>query len=129
MNIRKMLPAFAIAIGLALAMATSGFKEVPKNKNGDQLFTFQYNPPGGTDYSTTSVQNVTKWSYTTDNNDCSNNDIEACKVRVPVTYVNNPTGSPSLKSSVNLTATESSAGISYVSATAAGMSGSISNKN
>ena len=124
-----MMPAFAIAIGLVLAMATSGFKEGPKNKSGDQLFTFQYNPPSGTDYSTTSVQDVNKWSHTSDNSDCSNNDVKACKVRVPVTYVNNPTGTPSLKPSINLVATESSSGISYVSSTAAGMSGSISNKN
>jgi hypothetical protein len=33
MNIKKMIPVFAIAMGLVLAMATSGFKEVPKSNS------------------------------------------------------------------------------------------------
>jgi hypothetical protein len=47
MNIRKMIPSFAIAIGMVLAMATSAFKEVPGNKSTDPIFYFRFDGTNG----------------------------------------------------------------------------------
>ena len=41
------MPVFAIAIGLVLALATSAFKQVPKDQNIDPLFYFQFNGSNG----------------------------------------------------------------------------------
>jgi hypothetical protein len=64
MNIRKVIPAFAIAMGLVLAMATSAFKEVPKG-NFDLTF-YEYT---GSDFSQTNIQNIN--NYVKSTNTCS----------------------------------------------------------
>jgi hypothetical protein len=64
MNIKKMIPAFAIVMGLVLAMATSGFKEGPKG-NLDLTF-YQYT---GSDFSQTNIQDINKYVKST--NTCS----------------------------------------------------------
>jgi hypothetical protein len=64
MNIQKMIPSFAIAIGLALAMATSGFREGPKG-NLDLTF-YEYT---GSDFSQTNIQDINKYVRST--NSCS----------------------------------------------------------
>lgn len=51
MKIKKMLPVFAVAIGLVLAMATSSFKEAPKA--GQNQFFYEY---VGTDFSQNNIQ-------------------------------------------------------------------------
>jgi hypothetical protein len=64
MNIKKMIPSFAIAIGLVLAMATSGFKEMPK---GNMSLTFyEYTGP---DFSQSNIQDINK--YVRSSNTCS----------------------------------------------------------
>ncbi len=60
MNIQKMIPAVALAIGLVLAMATSGFKEGP-SKNTNQYY-YAYNGP---DFTQTSIQAASNYTRTT----------------------------------------------------------------
>ncbi len=127
----KLLPACGFAIAAALAGVTSAFKEAPKNKSGQMLYTFRYNPPSSDPYSATHVEDVANWSYTADTNPCSGDDVEACKIQVPADYVNNPAGAPAtrtLKPAIDIGTTESSLGVNYVSSTAAAGSGTISNK-
>jgi hypothetical protein len=79
MNIKKMIPAFAIAMGLVLAMATSGFKEGPKDHNKFAMRTFEYTAPGGS-YSQLNVQNESNWAYTSSTDHCNNQDVKACRI-------------------------------------------------
>lgn len=64
MKIKKMIPVFAIAMGLVLAMATSGFKEGPKG-NLDLTF-YQYT---GSDFSQSNIQDIN--NYVKSTNSCS----------------------------------------------------------
>lgn len=129
MNIQKVLPACAVAMGVALVLATSAFKEAPTNKSGETLYTFQYNPPAGMHpYAQANVENVANWSYTTSTT-CNGLNVEACGLQVPESYVDDPTGSPTLDASINISATESSANVAYVSGTDAGSAATISNKS
>lgn len=54
MNFKKIIPLFAIAIGLVLAVATSGFKE--KSKDNMALTFYKYVGP---DLSQSNIQEVT----------------------------------------------------------------------
>ncbi len=127
MKLYKLLPTCGLALGVALVIATSAFKEAPKDKSGDPLYTFQYTGPS--DYSQTEVEDVSNWAYTADTDPCDNHNVEACKVQVPESYVDNPTSSPTLDASINIGATVSSNGTAYVSSTDAGSSAVISNKH
>lgn len=60
MKIRKMIPAFAIAIGLALAMATSAFKEAPGVHQNP--YYYQYN---GGNFTMTNIQDPNNYIRTT----------------------------------------------------------------
>ncbi|WP_162923686.1 hypothetical protein [Arachidicoccus soli] len=129
MNIQKILPACAVAMGVALVMATSAFTKAPTNKSGDTLYTFQYNAPSGMHpYSQANVENVANWSYTTSTS-CNGVNVEACGLQVPESYVDDPIGSPTLDASIDISATESSSNVAYVSGTAAGSNATISNKS
>jgi hypothetical protein len=57
MNIRKMIPAFAIAIGLALAMVTSAFKEVPKENINPYYYEYQ-----GPDFTKDNIQDPANYT-------------------------------------------------------------------
>jgi hypothetical protein len=129
MQIRKMIPAFAIVTGLALALVTSGFKEGTKVNKVD-TFTFEYNPPAGLNpYSITNVQDKSHWKETVTPPSCSGS-LKACMLNVPDTYVDDSGDSPQLGSNFSITATESSSNVAYVSNTSAGSgSGVISNRN
>jgi hypothetical protein len=60
MNIKKMIPSFAIAIGLVLAMATSGFREVPKENLNQYYYAYQ-----GPDFTKTNIQDPDNYTRTT----------------------------------------------------------------
>ena|SRR3569623_382807 len=60
MKILKMIPAFAIAMGLALAMATSAFKEVPKGNQNQYYYEYQ-----GPDFTKTNIQDANNYVRTT----------------------------------------------------------------
>jgi hypothetical protein len=60
MKIIKMIPAFAIAMGLVLALATSGFKEGP-SKNTNQYY-YAYDGP---DFTKTNIQEAGNYTRTT----------------------------------------------------------------
>ena len=47
MDFKKIMPVFAIAIGLVLALATSAFKQVPKDQNADPIFYFRFDGSDG----------------------------------------------------------------------------------
>lgn len=130
MRFNKIFPAFAIAIGLVLAVATSGFKEGRQGNRMD-TFTFQYVPPTGDPhpYSVTNVQDKTNWEETGTPPSCSGSQ-KACMLNVPDTYVDESGGTPELGSNFSITATESSSNVAYVSNTTAGSGSSvISNRN
>lgn len=59
MKIIKMIPAFAIVMGLALAMATSAFKEVPKGNQNPYYYEYQ-----GPDFTKTNVQDANNYTRT-----------------------------------------------------------------
>ena len=59
-----MIPSFAIAIGLVLAMATSAFKEV--SKGPVSLTFYEYT---GSDFSQPNIQNINNYARST--NSCS----------------------------------------------------------
>ena len=106
-----MIPVFAIAIGLALAMAASGFKEVPKT---DPVYSFEFTPPTQNDYSDEAVMDVSNWDYTSDNNQCGGAQ-RACKITVTSGF---KTGTSSanyaLDPSVNIQATENVSGEAHL---------------
>lgn len=60
MKIIKMMPAFAIIMGLALAMATSAFKEVPKGNQNAYYYEYQ-----GPDFTKTNIQDAGNYTRTT----------------------------------------------------------------
>lgn len=130
MNIHKILPVFAMVTGAALAVINSAFKEQQKNKNGDTLYSFEYNPPSGAThpYSQANVENVANWQYTPSSPSCLGSD-RACSIQVPVSFVDNPGTAPTLDSTIEINATNSSPNVAYVNTTAAGADGSISNQS
>lgn len=123
MQLKKILPLFAIAIGLALAMATSGFREGPET-----VFSFVFVAPGGTDFSDDAVMDEANWDYTSDNNQCTGF-VKACKITTGSSYV---TGSSpatyALDPSISVQASENGAGVARVTGIA-DQTGSYSNKN
>ncbi|MGF7231363.1 hypothetical protein [Arachidicoccus sp.] len=129
MRLIKILPTCGLALGVALVLATSAFKEAPVNKSGETMYTFQYNAPSGLHpYSAANVENVANWSYTSSTS-CNGTNVKACGLQVPESYVDDPTGSPTLDASINISATESSPNVAYVSGTDAGTDATISNKS
>lgn len=125
-HIQKIAPFAAMAVGAVLALATSAFK-TSQSKSGDTTYSFEYNPPSSNPYSVANVENVANWKYNASPDECIG-DKEACTLlNVPSTYVN--TGStPTLKSSINIDAQESSTGVAFVHSTAAS-SATISNQD
>ncbi|AYD49068.1 hypothetical protein D6B99_16455 [Arachidicoccus soli] len=115
---QKIAPFAAMAVGVVLALATSAFNKVPKNKSGDTLYTFQYNAPVTNPYSQTNVENKANWSYTAGTPSCDDNDQQACSFEVSSNSVDIPTmGDPTLKSSFSITAQEYDPSDYYVGST------------
>lgn len=100
----RLLPLFAIVTGVALVMVTSAFKQAPKDKSGDTLYTFQYNPPATNPFSVTNIENVSNWSSTSTSPGCSGNQ-KACSIEATDDYVDNSGSSPVLKSTIDIQAT------------------------
>lgn len=112
-----MFPVFAIAIGLVLAVATSGFKEEPMKENNLVMHTFEYTAPGGS-YSQANVQDETHWVFTSSSARCNDQNVKACRIFVTDDDVT-PSGSGYvLNSGFGITA--SSGSNSYVLSTDAG---------
>ncbi|HEU0228656.1 MAG TPA: hypothetical protein VFQ86_13030 [Arachidicoccus soli] len=128
MKLYKLLPTCGLALGVALVLATSAFKEAPKDKSGDTLYTFEYNAPATNPYSAANVENVANWSYTSGTPSCDANNQKACSIEVHSNYVNNP-GAPSstLKSNFSISATNYDMSDAYVASTS-DASGVITNQ-
>lgn len=91
----------------------------------DELFTFEYT---GSNFSKTAVENEANWSIAPSNELCDGAEEVPCRIQVSSTYVNNPTSSPTLKTSANIAAAlNSSTGTHYVNSMA-DPSGVISNR-
>ena len=92
-----------------IAISAAAFTKPAKNLNN---VTFEYNPPGGTDYSQSSVQNKSNWSL--GDPSCNDDLIKACTLEV--SSDNTTAGQTQLGSSVTITATQGSVtGEYYVS--------------
>jgi|SRR5665213_826931 len=59
MNINKMIPSFAVATGLAMAMATSAFREVPKESINPYFYEYQ-----GPNFTQANIQDVDNYART-----------------------------------------------------------------
>jgi len=114
-NISKLLPACGFAIAVALVAVTSAFKEAPRTKGGDTMYTFEYNASGGTDYSATSVEKASNWSYTSDDSRCTDVNNKACRIYVTEDYVDNPSSAPALDPSIDIVAAAGTGSNAYVS--------------
>jgi hypothetical protein len=122
-TIAKRLPLMAAILGAGLAMAHS---YVPHSHQSSML-AFEYDPPGGSDYSSSAVTNVANWNYTPDEESCSNDNVKACKIYVPnnSTYIGS---SNTLKSAIGIV-TGGTSTQAYVDHTAAGSGDSyVSNR-
>ena len=83
MNLKRIFPVFAIAIGLVLAVATSGFKDKPTNKDLSTYY-FVYHPERGP------ASDPDNWDFTSDNSLCEG-DGQSCKIRLTEDHVNTMT--------------------------------------
>jgi len=83
---------------LIIAISAVAFTLPAQNLNN---VTFEYNPPGGTDYSQLSVENTSNWSVGAPS--CSDDDDKACTLQVLSTETTN--NATELGSGVSITAT------------------------
>ncbi len=114
MNLKKMFPVFAIAIGLVLAVATSGFKEGVKKINGLTTYLFEYD--SSQPFDITHVQDKGNWDLNQNAGECDETNQAACTIRVPESDVDNPGSTATLKSSFSITAAmNSGTSTAYVS--------------
>lgn len=89
-------------LAVVLAISATAFKTIKEKKTQADKYVFAYSG----DYSVLSVQNESNWSYVGMNQSlCNNTNQKACRVAVIESYVNDPTGSPTLKTTANITAT------------------------
>ena len=98
-NLKLILPALAIILGLGIVFTQSAFKGEAKGKR--LQYTFRYNGP---DHSKANVENESNWVYTTSPITCDDVPQEACSIVVDQAFVNNPLTTPTLKSSLNIVA-------------------------
>lgn len=123
MNIKKIVQLFAIALGLVLAVATSGFKEV---KAPNSMHTFLYTAPLNS-YDQTDVQDPDNWQYTSSTNRCDDQDVKACRIFVTDKNVVSSGSNFALKPGFQINA--SSGSVSFVTSTDDGSSSTyISNR-
>eukprot|EP00744_Colponema_vietnamica_P037632 GILI01068826.1.p1 GENE.GILI01068826.1~~GILI01068826.1.p1 ORF type:complete len:123 (+),score=3.28 GILI01068826.1:346-714(+) len=102
----KKLMLFAFILGIGLVFTQSAFKSTNRT-----LYTFRY---VGADYLKASVENESNWIYDSSAASCDDSPEQACTIKVDAAFVNNPTTTPSLKSSLNLVAALHSPGSAYV---------------
>ncbi len=120
MNIKKIIPLFAMALGLVLALGTVAFNvHTPTDVNNAPMYTFQYDQSKPLDV--TSVETNSNWHVVFEPVDCNDIDEAACTITVPQSAVDNPGQSATLKASFNITALESAPGIAYVDALSSGL--------
>lgn len=105
MQIKKVMPAFAIAIGLALAVATSGFKPATTTiSDNGQMITAWFEFVGNDPTNLSQVEDYLNYSYT-DGQPCSGLTTKICAVQtVGVPQMGQHPSSPfstSLKSEID----------------------------
>lgn len=111
MNSKKFIKKAAIAVGSALtltlgiAFAVNAMEKKvdkqPTTTKEETLYTFEYTGP---DFSQASIEDESNWTYTTNTDMCSGSDERPCKLQVSASYVNNPSTSPTLKTTANISA-------------------------
>lgn len=98
---RYILGIFATAIAISLAAFTT--PEKPPKPPVD-FYVFEFNP--NLSYSVNNVETESNWIYKGLNQAmCEIQNEKACRVKVVQSYVNDPTGSPTLKTTANIAAT------------------------
>lgn len=100
----------ALVLGFGFVMTQSAFSVNTENAKRT-MYTFYYDGP---DYTHAAVTNESNWKYDPGNNLCSRINERACTIQVSSVFVNNPTSSPSLKSTLNLSAAAFSPNINYI---------------
>ncbi|ANI88851.1 hypothetical protein A9P82_05835 [Arachidicoccus ginsenosidimutans] len=125
-QLKKIAPFAAMAMGVVLAFTTSAFKQAHHPKGVDDTYTFEYAPPGGTDYSADAVQDLANWHYNAAPAPCLGN-TKACSIELPggMGYVDGEgTTNPTLDSTFNITASEAD-GVAKVTSTSADEDGAV----
>lgn len=115
---RYLFGIFAVAIAISLAAFTT--PEKPKNPPVD-FYVFEFNP--NVAYTENNVETESNWIYKGLNQSmCDNNNEKACRVKVVQSYVNDPTGSPTLKTdaAIDATLSGSTAHVTNIAGTASG---------
>jgi hypothetical protein len=92
-NLKNLLPVLALVLGLGLVLTQSAFKSVKTDQ-----YTFRYNGP---DYAQANVENEANWVHD-ESVTCVDAPQKACSIVVDQAFVNNPSTTPTLKSSLNL---------------------------
>jgi len=103
----------AAAFGLALVFTGSAFKASKLNR---VQYTFRYNDAN---HSKANVEDESKWVYAPTAAGCDEIQQRACTILVDQAYVN-PGSTPTLKTSLNLSATSFDANNAFVSNSADG---------
>lgn len=103
----------AAAFGIALVFTGSAFKATHSKR---VQYTFRYND---TNHSKANVEDESKWLYDPSAAGCDENPQQACLITVDETYVN-PGSTPTLKSSLNISAAAFSSSNAYVAGSADG---------
>lgn len=125
MNIKKIMPLFAIAIAVMLAVGTSGF--INKADKSLAMHTFEYTAPSGS-FAQADVEDPANWQYTTLATRCNDDDVKACRIFVTDDDVVSSGSGYDLNPGFQINA--SSGSISYVTSTDAGSSSTfISNRS
>jgi len=98
-----MLPIGGFAIAVALVGITSAFKDAPKTNSGVDTYSFEYQPPATDPYSIANVEDTANWVYNEDASGCGGVDKACALLDVPEDFVD-ASGTPTLKSSINIVA-------------------------
>ncbi len=129
----KLLPACGFAIAAALAGVTSAFKEAPKDKSGQTMYTFEYTPPASDPthpYSVGNVENVANWTFTSNDDRCLDVNIRACKIFASPDNVDASGDEPVLLSTEDISAAIfPTTGTAYVQSTDDGALGTATASN
>lgn len=113
-NLKKAVPLLAIIAGGLFGILNSAFTSAHAGKKWDTMYTFEYN--SSVSPTVANVQNNSNWAYNPDADECDNTQRQACTIQVTEASVDNPTTSPTLKSSFSIGATlYVPAGTAYVS--------------
>lgn len=98
---RYILSIFAVVVAISMVAFTSPAKSKKPQVN---YYVFEFNP--NLSYTVANVENEANWTYKGLNQVmCDNTNEKACRVKVISSYVNDPSGSPTLKTDANISAT------------------------